>query len=183
MNHSVGVGGLMAAIFVFPILSLFFFLLLLKYKLMRHEMELVKEVVSHLPQHVQAQMYHLAERLRKETIWDKIVAFLSNLPLASDLRLKSNVEPMDNALEMVRKLKIVSFNYNRWSLRDERTRRIGLIAQDLVDIMPEAVKKGRLGFLRVEYSCLVALLLKSIIELDRKVESVVQSRTGSGADL
>ena len=61
----------------------------------------------------------------------------------SDKRLKENIRPvgkLDNGLT------VYAFNY-----KGQDVTQIGLIAQEVAEVIPEAVKEGEDGFLRVNY--------------------------------
>lgn len=64
----------------------------------------------------------------------------------SDERLKKNVEPFTDGLELVMRIKPVSFQYNERSLiQDQETRYIGVLAQDMRSIAPYMVHEQALG--------------------------------------
>ncbi len=91
----------------------------------------------------------------------------------SDRRLKSDIEPVTRALSKVTKLKGV---YYKWVAhadhKDADNRRhIGLIAQDVQHIVPEAVGQVLGGkMLGVDYEALVPLLIEAVGELERENE-------------
>lgn len=78
----------------------------------------------------------------------------------SDARLKTNVKTVSDALDRVRKLRGVTF-----TRRDTGSRGIGLIAQELVPIVPEAVMTHDDGHMSVAYGNLVGLLIEAVKEL------------------
>lgn len=78
----------------------------------------------------------------------------------SDARLKTNVKTVSDALDRVRKLRGVTF-----TRRDTGSRGIGLIAQELAPIVPEAVKTHDDGHMSVAYGNLVGLLIEAVKEL------------------
>lgn len=78
----------------------------------------------------------------------------------SDARLKTDVETVSDALDRVRKLRGVTF-----SRRDTGSRGIGLVAQELAPIVPEAVTTHDDGLMSVAYGNLVGLLIEAIKEL------------------
>lgn len=83
----------------------------------------------------------------------------------SDASLKTDVATISNALNLVKSLRGVSFT------RLETGRRgIGVIAQELAAIVPEAVKTNEDGLLSVAYGNLVGVLIEAVKELSRKVE-------------
>jgi hypothetical protein len=83
----------------------------------------------------------------------------------SDERLKSNIQTIDNALLKVQELRGVTFTFI-----SDNTRDIGLIAQEVEYIIPEAVKENELNNTKgINYSGLVGLLVQAIKELNNKV--------------
>lgn len=83
----------------------------------------------------------------------------------SDARLKADVETITGALDRVRKLRGVTF-----SRRDTGNRGVGLIAQELAAIVPEAVMTHEDGLLSVAYGNLVGVLIEAVKELAWKVD-------------
>jgi len=88
--------------------------------------------------------------------------------VASDRRLKTNIQPLDNALHKLSKIKGVYFNWRNENDDYEHhnmDREIGVIAQDIQDILPEAVNEFDNKYLGVDYKSLIPLLIQSINEL------------------
>lgn len=86
----------------------------------------------------------------------------------SDSRFKTNVTPLDRALDKIEKLRPVAYDWKRdeYPDRDFSDRRqIGLIAQELREILPEAVQEGSDGYLAVDYSRLTPVLVEAVREL------------------
>ena len=101
------------------------------------------------------------------TAGDDITAFYS-----SDENLKDNVELIPNAVEKVKQIKGVSFDWNDKS--KHRGHDVGVIAQDIEKVLPELVVTRENGFKAVKYDRLVALLIqvnKELIERIEKLES------------
>jgi thiamine phosphate synthase YjbQ (UPF0047 family) len=108
----------------------------------------------------------------------------SSFPTSSDKRFKENVKEIDNALEKVKKLRGVYFNWNKFyreTLKVDETEdtEIGLIAQEVKKVIPEVVttferevddKKEK--YYSVEYARISALLINAIKELAEKVENL-----------
>ncbi len=83
----------------------------------------------------------------------------------SDARLKTHIETITGALDRVRKLRGVTF-----SRRETGNRGVGLIAQELASIVPEAVMTHEDGLLSVAYGNLVGVLIEAVKDLADKVE-------------
>lgn len=86
----------------------------------------------------------------------------------SDKRLKENIveySPNKSILD----LPIYSYNF----ISDEKkTKKIGCLAQDLKEICPEIVKEGDKGYLSIEESKIVYLLLDEVKELKKRVDEL-----------
>ena len=87
----------------------------------------------------------------------------------SDQRLKFNIETIQNPLITISKLRGV--RYNRNDVNNENKKHIGLIAQEVEQVVPEVVNGGggQYNYLSVNYGNLVSLLIESIKELSTKV--------------
>lgn len=83
--------------------------------------------------------------------------------MTSDIRLKENIEKITQPLEKVSQLNGYTFNF----LHDEQ-RSGGVIAQELIEVLPELVTKDDEGILSVKYNGLIALLIESVKALKNK---------------
>jgi hypothetical protein len=77
-----------------------------------------------------------------------------------DARLKDRIEPLSRALDKVLRLTGVSF-VDRDPAAAE-SKRLGVIAQQVEEVVPEVVKPGPEGMKGVEYPGLVALLIEAV---------------------
>ena len=84
----------------------------------------------------------------------------------SDIKLKTNIETITNALEKVNQLNGVE--YDRIDINDHQ---IGLIAQEVEKVLPDVVYDND-GTKSVAYQNLVALLVQAIKELNDKVDKI-----------
>jgi hypothetical protein len=96
---------------------------------------------------------------------------------ASDIRLKTNIEPIENALDKVCKLHGFTYNFNdlAYSLGFTSNQRIaGVSAQDVQAVLPEAVKPAPANpdYLTVQYEKLVPLLIEAIKELSNRLDKL-----------
>ena len=85
----------------------------------------------------------------------------------SDVRLKKNLERIENALQKVSE--ISGYTYN--TIYDE-DRHAGVIAQEIDKVLPEIVNKGNDGLMGVEYGNISALLIEAIKDLKKDNESL-----------
>lgn len=85
---------------------------------------------------------------------------------SSDERLKTNIEVISNALEKIKQLQGVTFNWNNLAVnKDQEIKQVGLLAQQVQAVLPEAVNQRTDGYLGVDYEKLVPLLVQAINEL------------------
>jgi hypothetical protein len=97
----------------------------------------------------------------------------------SDIRHKNNVQLIDNALEKVNALNGVTWEWN--DDVDEVTKQTpttGLIAQDVLDVLPEVVKTRENGFLALDYSKMIGLLVEAIKEQDVVIQKLKSDIVG-----
>jgi hypothetical protein len=83
----------------------------------------------------------------------------------SDERLKSNIKIISGAVDKVKNLKGVTFTFKA----DDRPS-TGLLAQDVQNVMPEAVAQNG-DYLYVSYGNLLGLIVEAVKELDQKIAS------------
>lgn len=88
----------------------------------------------------------------------------------SDVRLKKEVIPIINALEKVSSLRGVNFKWKDEEKPDEL--QIGVIAQEVETVFPEAVSNDDDGYMSVAYGRLVAPLIEAIKELNTENEAL-----------
>tara|TARA_B110000459_G_scaffold191973_1_gene228641 strand:- start:94 stop:3471 length:3378 start_codon:yes stop_codon:yes gene_type:complete len=97
-----------------------------------------------------------------------VVAYYS-----SDERLKDNISLIPNALDKVSKLRGVEFDWN--DKQDVyQGHDVGVIAQDVQEVLPELVQERADGYLAVKYEKMVGLLIESIKELKTEVDDLKQ---------
>ena len=103
--------------------------------------------------------------------WSQIVTGkwrqYAGITTGSDIKLKENVGPTPvNALDKINALNLVSFDY----IKDKTHEEIGLIAQEVLNIIPGVVEKyeGEDNHLTINYSKFVPYLIKAIQELSKK---------------
>jgi hypothetical protein len=97
-----------------------------------------------------------------------ITAFAS-----SDKKLKDNIIPISNPLEKIIKIGGYEFDWNENQTTYEG-HDIGVIAQEIQEVLPEVVTEKKDGYLGVRYEKIVPLLIEGIKELTNKVESLEQ---------
>jgi hypothetical protein len=96
-----------------------------------------------------------------------ITAFYS-----SDIRLKENIQPIQNALE---KVESISGNTYDWKegfeeMHSHKGNDVGVIAQEIEEILPQIVTNRDNGYKAVQYEKIVPLLIEAIKELSAKIK-------------
>ena len=72
------------------------------------------------------------------------------------------------------KLKPVSFNWNNESRNISEYKTMGFIAQDVMDVIPNAASTMGDGDMQVDYNAIVATLTKAIQEQQALIKSLEQ---------
>ena len=89
-----------------------------------------------------------------------------NVTAFSDERLKENVQTIKGALDKVAQMRGVTYNYK--SELNDGQRGTGVIAQEMPQVMPEAVEEGE--YLSVAYGNLVGVLIEAVKELKAELD-------------
>jgi len=89
-----------------------------------------------------------------------------NVTAYSDIRVKDNVEQIAGALDRIQRIRGVT--YTRTDLEDTERRYAGVIAQEIEEVLPEAIfDSGELK--AVDYNATIGLLIEAIKELTARV--------------
>jgi hypothetical protein len=88
----------------------------------------------------------------------------------SDKRVKDNIEPIRNALEKVKQL--AGYTYTRTDLADKTKRHMGMLAQDVLPIVPEIVGGSEETRYSIAYGEMSALLVEAIKEIDERLTAL-----------
>lgn len=96
---------------------------------------------------------------------------------ASDERLKTNIEPLENALDKVLALSGFTYNFNEIGQSlgfDTTITYVGVSAQQVQAVLPEAVKPAPAdsNYITVQYEKLVPLLIEAIKELKAEINEL-----------
>ncbi|MFH0867038.1 MAG: tail fiber domain-containing protein [Bacteroidota bacterium] len=88
----------------------------------------------------------------------------------SDSVLKTNVRPLDNAIALITQLQPVKYYWdtinNSWL---PTTEQIGLVGQQVENIVPQVVFKDSAGYYNIQYGRLVALLVEGMKEQQQTI--------------
>ena len=118
------------------------------------------------------------ERMRLDSDGDlhvenDVIAFSTTL---SDRRLKDDIETLDKSLEKILQLRGVSFTWNTGSR--EGTRDIGVIAQEVEEVIPEIVREKKAVLIddqvskTVDYEKLVAVLIEGMKDQQTQIDEL-----------
>jgi hypothetical protein len=100
-----------------------------------------------------------------------IIAYAS-----SDERLKENILPLGNGLEIINKLEPIEFDWKTGSpgWGTKITHDFGLIAQDVQKIVPDLVGEMDKGWLGLRYEKIIPFLISAVKEQQKQIEELKQ---------
>ena len=85
---------------------------------------------------------------------------------SSDKRLKKSIKTVNSALEKVEALRGVTFTW-----KDSNTSAIGMIAQEVQEVLPEVVTTDDDGYMGIKYTNVIGVLVEAIKELKADFEA------------
>ncbi|MBX3017181.1 MAG: tail fiber domain-containing protein, partial [Bdellovibrionaceae bacterium] len=94
---------------------------------------------------------------------------------SSDVRLKKDFVLLDHSLEKLLELEPVTYRWIHPQNPEADREQIGLKAQQVRDVYPQAVREDDKGFLRLDYPALIAPVIKAIQELYYELVGVKRS--------
>lgn len=117
-----------------------------------------------------ASTYYLEYNDEKKEWKIKKEDWIQSSGFISSLRFKEELQPIENTVEKVNKLRGVSF---KWKSSEESPREIGVIAEEVAEVFPELVFLDQKGKpLGVHYDKFIAVLIEAIKELDKRVKEL-----------
>jgi hypothetical protein len=87
----------------------------------------------------------------------------------SDQNLKTNINTIDNSLEIINQLRGVSFNW-----KEDNRGSYGVIAQELEQVLPELVSNNEIK--TVNYNGIIGFLIEAVKELSAQVEELKNNK-------
>ena len=101
---------------------------------------------------------------------------------SSDRTFKENIVPIENALDKLRKISGVMFDWTDEYIEARggadgyfvRKHDTGVIAQDVLPVLPEVVATREDGSLAVKYEKMMGLVIQAINELANHVDEIKQ---------
>ena len=92
---------------------------------------------------------------------------------SSDKRQKKNIKNLENALDKVATLDGVEYDWNELaSVHRVGKHDVGVIAQQVEEVLPDAVERRENGMMAVRYERLIPLLIESIKELKSEIDKL-----------
>tara|TARA_R110002126_G_scaffold97120_1_gene226652 strand:- start:463 stop:834 length:372 start_codon:yes stop_codon:yes gene_type:complete len=95
---------------------------------------------------------------------------------SSDKNLKENISNIENAVDKVSKINGVYYNWTSEAQEKNahfgKEKEVGVIAQDVEEVLPEIVATRDDGTKAVKYERLCALLIESVKELKKEIEEL-----------
>jgi hypothetical protein len=107
----------------------------------------------------------------KLSVWGAVAATSYNA--TSDIRHKENVCDLENALEKINAIRGVNFNF-----KNDDTIHAGIIAQEVAEIIPEAICKGDDEKWSANYNTFIGYLIESVKTLSKENETL-KTKVGS----
>lgn len=94
--------------------------------------------------------------------------------VTSDARLKSNKVPLTGAMAMLAGLQGYYYDKAMYLGNAPTKHEVGLIAQDVEAVLPEAItKEGAQGIRMISQSAMIAMLVEAVKELKAQVDAIV----------
>jgi len=106
-----------------------------------------------------------------------VVAFSS-----SDKRWKENLIRISDPLEKIGKISGYEFDWKELTEEERKTQHsqtghdIGVIAQEIQEVLPEVVKERDNGYLAVKYEKIVPLLIEAIKEQQKQIDELRKTK-------
>ena len=89
----------------------------------------------------------------------------------SDKRLKDNIKPIENAVDKIGKIGGYEFDWNdKQELYEGHD--VGVIAQEIEEVLPEVVETREDGYKAVDYKKIVPLLIQAIKEQQKQIDEL-----------
>ncbi|MCY0805992.1 tail fiber domain-containing protein [Enterobacter cloacae complex sp. 2022EL-00747] len=91
----------------------------------------------------------------------------------SDRAYKENIKLIESASEKISKISGYTYNIKGSS---EEIRSVGVIAQEVREVLPDAVSENEDGLLSVNYNAIIATLVQSNKEMQERIKALEKSR-------
>ena len=101
------------------------------------------------------------------TIYNGNLTVQGDVNSISDVRTKENIITVEGGLDLVSQLRGVWYNKI-----DHEDRKVGVIAQEVEEVLPEVVNTDGDGMKSVDYGKMVGVLIEAIKELKQEIEEL-----------
>ncbi|MCP9494026.1 MAG: tail fiber domain-containing protein [Pyrinomonadaceae bacterium MAG19_C2-C3] len=98
-----------------------------------------------------------------------VLTTIGGFQQSSDARYKTDVQTFGNALDTIRRLRGVTFNWKPELQKDSRLQ-IGFIAQEVEAVLPELVTTDENGYKSVSYANAVPVLVEAVKQQQEQIE-------------
>ena len=96
---------------------------------------------------------------------------------SSDKRLKENIKPISGALDKLLQISGVTFDWiEKEEIHSHKGHDVGVIAQEVEEVLPEVVVTRDNGYKAVNYEKIVPLLIESIKDLKAEIDELKKSK-------
>lgn len=98
--------------------------------------------------------------------------------ITSDARFKTHIQSLAQPLQLLQQLRGVSYYFDTQQFPDRafpQQLQYGFLAQEVEQVLPQAVHTGSDGYKSVNYSAIIPLLTESIKTLQQQVEALQQT--------
>ncbi|MBQ6516942.1 tail fiber domain-containing protein [bacterium] len=103
----------------------------------------------------------------------------SNYTAPSDLRLKNIIGEYTSGIDKLNKLKIYNYTFKA----DPSKQRVGVIAQQLMKIFPDAVSKDEDGYYMIRQEDIFYSMVNALKEFDKKIKNIMTSISNINKDM
>ena len=89
---------------------------------------------------------------------------------SSDERLKNNIIKINNSTDVINNISGYSYDWNEKSGKEGST--VGVIAQEVKELIPSAVRENSNGYLAVDYIKLIPYLIEEVKSLNNRIKTL-----------
>ncbi len=96
------------------------------------------------------------------------ICYTGSIGTCSDIRYKTDIRQIEHALDKVAGLRGITFNWKQDQYPNHRfsdREQIGLIAQEVEEVLPQVVSEDNNGYYNIDYTKIAPLLIEAIKEL------------------
>ena len=98
---------------------------------------------------------------------------------SSDRRFKKDITPITNALDKIMKIDGVGYNWKADEFKEmsfDQRHQLGVIAQDIEKVLPEAVTVDDKGYYSVSYTTIIPVLVEAVKEQQNEILSLQKNQ-------